>query len=364
MRILVCTVVHIPKDARIYERQIGALLDAGAEVTYAAPWGDAGGSEEFPDGLRVLSLPRATGRERLTSIRSATKLLRSGSPSHDLVIIHDPDLLLAVMAARVRTPVVWDVHEDVAASLIARSWVPTFLRPLARVIVRSLERWAEGRCHVILAEEAYRGRFRKRHPVVPNVPIVPPAVDEPGDDRVVYLGRLSRARGVDELIALGRELAGEVTVEVVGDAEPDVADELRLAAERGDIRWLGFLPNRAALDRVSGSIAGLSLLHDLPNFHGSMPTKVLEYMACGVPVITTPLPLAERVVREADAGEVVPFGDVLAAANAVRALRDDRGRRLVAGRNARVHVSAHYSWQREGPRFVDLVRGWARVGRG
>ena len=37
MRVVVCTIVHHPADARIYHRQIRALLDAGHEVTYIAP---------------------------------------------------------------------------------------------------------------------------------------------------------------------------------------------------------------------------------------------------------------------------------------------------------------------------------------
>ncbi|SNR87651.1 hypothetical protein SAMN06265360_12647, partial [Haloechinothrix alba] len=34
MRVLVVTVVHNPRDARIRYRQIRALLEAGHEVTY------------------------------------------------------------------------------------------------------------------------------------------------------------------------------------------------------------------------------------------------------------------------------------------------------------------------------------------
>jgi len=36
-----------------------------------------------------------------------------------------------------------------------------------------------------------------------------------------------------------------------------------------------------------------------------MPTKVAEYMAHGVPVVTTPLPLAVELVSAADGGFVV-----------------------------------------------------------
>ena len=38
MRVCVATVVHHPEDARIMHRQIRALLDAGHEVTYVAPF--------------------------------------------------------------------------------------------------------------------------------------------------------------------------------------------------------------------------------------------------------------------------------------------------------------------------------------
>lgn len=357
MRVLVVTIVHVPRDARIFARQIEAMRAARFEVTYAAPWSACG--QVPPEDLQTIDVPRAAGRDRVTALRSARRVLKDESDSHDLVLVHDPELLLAVAGSGLSTPVVWDVHEDAAASLVARRWVPSALRPLARLAIKAAERWAEGRLHLILAEEAYRERFRGEHPVVPNVPVIPEDVAAPGDRRVVYLGRVARARGAEELVALGRALRGEVTVEIIGDAEADVIGFLERADGRGDVRWVGYLPNDEALDRVAGALAGLSLLHDLPNFRGSMPTKVLEYLACGIPVITTPLPLAEAVVREADAGEVVPFGDVAAAAAAVRGLAKDPARRRDAGTRGREYVRSHRSWEVEAPRFLALLQGWA-----
>ena len=78
---------------------------------------------------------------------------------------------------------------------------------------------------------------------------------------------------------------------------------------------------------AQGALAGLSLLHDVPNYRQSLPTKVIEYMARGLPVITTPLPMAASIVGRAECGLVVPFGDVEAAAQAVLRLRDDPERR-------------------------------------
>jgi glycosyltransferase involved in cell wall biosynthesis/GT2 family glycosyltransferase len=358
VRVLVVTIVHVPLDARIYERQVAALRDAGCEVTYAAPW--RAQEVEPPRGLRTIDVPRSVGRKRWASLRAARRLLREEAGSHDIVILHDPELLL-VSGAAGRTPVVWDVHEDVRASLVARPWIPATLRPIAGLAARALERRAERTLHLVLAEHGYRARFSADHPVVPNVPILPDEVLPPGRSRVVYLGRVARARGAEALIELGRRLRGEVDVEIIGDAERDVEPLLEAAAARGDVAWTGYLPNREALSRLRGATAGLSLLADLPNFRGSMPTKVLEYLACGVPVITTPLPLAAEVVRESAGGRVVPFGDVDAAVDAVRGLLRDDATRVDAGARGRAYVQERYSWQIEGPRFVELIRGWARA---
>ena len=82
---------------------------------------------------------------------------------------------------------------------------------------------------------------------------------------------------------------------------------------------------------VDGALAGLSLLHDEPNYRVSQPTKVIEYLAHGVPVVTTPLPLARRLVEEVGAGVVVPFGDVAATLDAVLALDADPDTRRADG---------------------------------
>jgi hypothetical protein len=54
-------------------------------------------------------------------------MMRSLAQDHDLVLVHDPELVLA--AAGLRLPnLIWDVHEDPAAALQIKSWMPKVLR--------------------------------------------------------------------------------------------------------------------------------------------------------------------------------------------------------------------------------------------
>jgi glycosyltransferase involved in cell wall biosynthesis len=224
-----------------------------------------------------------------------------------------------------------------------------------------MERRAERRLKLLLAEEGYRVRFRGRHPVVPNttdVPEAPPA--PPGDDRVIYVGQLSMARGAADLVELARLLhADGVTLELIGGADADVRPMLREAQQSGLLRWYGFVPNDRALRMAEGAIAGLALLHDSPNYRHSMPTKVVEYMAHGLPVITTPNPIAAEIVTEGSCGLVVPFEDPQATAAAVRRLRDDAALRLDMGKRGHEAARARFHWPDQARLFVAHLEEWA-----
>ena len=354
------TVVHHPGDARIAHRQIPALLAAGHSVTYAAPFGAYGVTP--PADVRPLDLPRAQGRSRLAAMRAARALVRAEAPAHDVVLLHDPELLLAVPRS-LDTPVVWDVHEDTAAAVTLKSWLPAAVRPAAASGVRRLERRAERRVGILLAEEGYADRFAHDHPVVPNTTEVPAVVPEPGTDRVVYLGALTRARGALEMLELGRRLRGEVTVELLGPAAADIADQVRRAHEAGDVIAHGFVANDEAVRLLDGALAGLSLLHDEPNYRHSRPTKIIEYMAHGIPVITTPLPIAREIVEDAGSGTVVPFGDLDAVVDEVRALRTDQARRRALGAAGHAVALERYDWRTQGAAFVAALGAAASGGR-
>ncbi|GAA1110015.1 glycosyltransferase family 4 protein [Nocardiopsis composta] len=360
MHALVATVVHHPEDARILHRQIRALLDAGHSVTYLAPFRERGVTP-WPE-LTAVDVPRAAGRRRLRALRAARTALEEHAPRADLLLFHDPELMLAL--PRNRPATVWDVHEDAAAALLTKPWMPRPLRRPLAPVVRGFERRAERRMHLLLAEEGYRDRFSRPHPVVPNTTEVPerPA-RTPGHDRVVYLGHLSEARGARELIEAGRLLRPHgVRVDIIGAADPQVRPLLRDAQRDGHVRWYGFVPNDRALRIVSGALAGMSLLHDTPNYRHSLPTKVVEYMAHGLPVITTPSPVAEALVTgrpEGACGIVVPFGDAAAAAESALLLRSDPALRTRFARTGHEIARSHYHWPVQAAQFVRQLEEWA-----
>jgi glycosyltransferase involved in cell wall biosynthesis len=364
MRVLVLTVVHHPDDARILHRQIAAIREHGHAVRYAAPF--RARAAVPPPGIDAIDVPRAAGRRRWPALVAARRVLVDCGADADLVLVHDPELLLALpgLARRWRRTgsrppvVVWDVHEDTAAALDMKDYVPRALRGPLKVAVRAVERIASRRLELLLAEDGYRDRFRRPHPVVPNAVVVPPLVPPPGDDRVVYLGQVSRARGGLDLVEMARRLPDAVRLEVIGAADAGMQDVLAAADREGLLTWHGFVPNDKALGMLDGALAGVSLLHDEANYRHSLPTKIVEYMAHGVPVVTTPNPSAAALVRRHGCGAVVPFADPAAAAEAVHRLGVDPALRLAMGRRGHAAALADLDWRDWAGVFVRTLECW------
>lgn len=366
-RVLVMTVVHHPQDARILHRQIAGMVRAGFAVTYAAPFTGYGiAPPDRPADVATLDVPRATGRRRLAALRGARAVLAGARGRVDLVLLHDPELLAAAAGLQL-PPVVWDVHEDTAGAVTTKPWLPAAARRPVGLAVRAAERLAERRHHLLLAEYGYAGRFDRPHPVVPNTTIVPASVPSPGGERVVHLGHLRADRGAADLLAAARELrrrsGGAVTVHLIGPADAATTPAVRAAADAGDVVWHGFVPNSAALPMLDGALAGLQLLHDLPNHRVSIPTKTMEYLAHGVPVVASPLPYVTRLLAESGGGVTVPAGPPeqvgRAVADVVLGWRDDPAARAVVGGAGHAYARDRLDWSVHAVVFTDVLRRWA-----
>ena len=304
---LVVTTVHWPDDTRIRERLI-RTLGRNFEVTFATR--SPGPSD--PSGLDWVPLEGGRLRRNLSVLRVCLR------GQWDVLVVHDPELIPAAMASRLvhRRPVVLDVHENIPAIAMTREWVPRALRrPLAGVM-RWILRLAERALTITLAEEGYLELFAREHVVFPNYPDTGRYPEpKPGDRSVVYLGDVTAERGARVAVEACRTAGLALTL--VGRVGDELRQELSESFPHGPgVRFTGELANPVALEEIRGRGVAISPLLDLPNYRHSAPTKVLEYLALGLPVVASDLPGTRSLVAGLEAVELVTPGDpdLLAAA--------------------------------------------------
>jgi glycosyltransferase involved in cell wall biosynthesis len=91
------------------------------------------------------------------------------------------------------------------------------------------------------------------------------------------------------------------------------------------------------------------------------PLKVFEYMASGLPVVTTNIEPLNEIVRDGREGLLYRSGDIEGLAAALRTLGRDSERRETMGRSARARVVERYSWRAHCEALDRILRGIAHA---
>ena len=155
--------------------------------------------------------------------------------------------------------------------------------------------------------------------------------------RVIFLARLIPCKKGDRFLralAIARSTDPDIVGWVAGDG-PERERLERLAADLGllpgGVRFLGL---RSDIPSLLQRVEMLALTSDS---EGS-PNAVLEGMAAGLPVISTPAGDAARLVQDGVTGYIVPFDDVAGLARCFTLLARDPRRRRELGHAGRRRV--------------------------
>jgi len=93
-----------------------------------------------------------------------------------------------------------------------------------------------------------------------------------------------------------------------------------------------------------------------PSLRDGMPNALLEAMACGLPVISTPVGGALDVIQDGKNGVLVNVNDGNALAEKILELLDDPEKRAALGKNARESIMDRFSPEKELQANLDLYR--------
>ena len=180
----------------------------------------------------------------------------------------------------------------------------------------------------------------------------------PTNKVIVFMGTLFRFSGVFELI---NELAAPLREDptliflILGDGE----DSPRLQALVQNLQLADqvMLSGRIEYDSLGdhlrlGHVAVLPFVPELVT-HGALPGKVLQYLACGLPTVATPLHGLQSIVPNGE-GVVYASGSSDMAGIAVQLANDPSARMTVAKRGVEL-MSRECDWDTQIARFEQLL---------
>lgn len=170
---------------------------------------------------------------------------------------------------------------------------------------------------------------------------------------IVYIGFLTPIRGIENILYgikkfLSIKPINKLRFHIAGNGLHEV--NLRKLVFRlkldDSVFFYGWIRANAIESLFLKADIGVVPHRDCAHWNTTIPNKLFDYMARGLPVLTTDLSPMKRVVESSDCGFVFPDGDYLDVAHKLLKLCDPdiRYRMALNGQNA---ILEKYNWEKE-----------------
>jgi glycosyltransferase involved in cell wall biosynthesis len=167
---------------------------------------------------------------------------------------------------------------------------------------------------------------------------------------LVYVGAIDPQRHIHRLVRALAEVAGagfDAVLVIVGRAEGEDRRRIEAAADGEGVAdrvvFTGHLPLAEALAYVRRADVCLAPFPVDPTYLSATPTKLVEYLAMGRPVVATDHPDQRRVIEDSGAGTIVEASAAALARGVIHLLRDP-GRAEAMGARGPAWVAANRNY--------------------
>lgn len=237
----------------------------------------------------------------------------------DLLISNDLDTLLPnyLVSKIKKEPLVYDSHEyfTEVPELVNRKHIQAIWKFIERKLFPKLT-------DVITVNDSIADLFEKDYGIRPfvvrNIPrrasnikkVSRQSLGLPEDKQLLILqgSGINVHRGAEELVE-AMQFVNEAVLLFVGggdviDVLKDMVNELKINKK---VIFIQRMPYKQLMEYTTVADLGLTLDKSTNlNYKYSLPNKLFDYIQCGVPVLSSPLPEIEKIIMEYDVGDFIP----------------------------------------------------------
>lgn len=325
------------------------------------------GESDTINNIKYIGFGKPTNRiNRILSV-SKKMIERASQANPDIIHIHSPELLLyrkIVMKKNIK--LIFDSHEIYKYQIYEKDYLPFFVRPLVSFLYTKYEKYVCKNISAIIYPCTVNGKniysnINKNTIKIENFPQRDVKIAQKKykkNRNVIYSGQLDYKRGICNMIEASKNeefnliLCGSFSCEEVKNYV------MKAVKENNNIKYLGLL-NRDDLYKIYNKCCiGISLLPNIGQYPiiDNLPTKIYEYMQCGMSVVFSNFKYANEINDKTEFGIPVNPENINEIKHAIKYLIANEKMMKRMGDNGKTIVQNYFNWNNESKKLIDFYR--------
>jgi glycosyltransferase involved in cell wall biosynthesis len=352
MKIVHFTSVHDRYDIRIFHKMCVSLSQFNHDVSLVVA-DDL--TDEVNRGVKIFSTGKPSSHRIFRMISGAIRTYhKANSIPADIYQFHDPELIFfGLFMALKGKKVIFDSHEDIPKDILDKDYINIKVRKIASILFGWIEKYLFRYFSVVITStpniESKMRSYGVNSYAIRNFPILSEFKSRTSlySRNICYIGGITSNRGIAELID-ALDYVNDVKLILAGNfSDEDFELEIKSKKNWSKVDYRG-VQNREGISKVlSDSSIGMVTLHPANNFLESLPIKMFEYMAAGLPVIISNFPLWMEIVENNKCGVSVDPLNPEAIAKKINEMFTDFDKLYEMGKIGSQIVKTKYNWEIE-----------------
>ncbi|GAB6168148.1 glycosyltransferase family 4 protein [Clostridium carnis] len=354
---------HSENDNRILFKECSSLKNAGYDVYFIV----TSDKEKKINGVNITPLTNNSSRLYRMFFKRKEAYKKALELNADIYHFHDPELIaLGVKLKKAGKKVIYDVHEDMPKQILSKSYLgPLWIR---KIISKGFNKYEKINAKkfdgIVTILDELKDKFKLYNSnsiTIKNYAIKDVIYKSKSKERnidsnkfvILYIGSITRIRGVKEIIRVTERFKGQVELWLIGTWE---TEELKKECENLSgykyTKYFGVFNSNELYTYVKAADLGISTLHPTPNYKKSIPTKVIEYMACELPVVLSNFEYWKALFG--DVGIYVDPLNINDIADAINYYIHNKQERKIIGKQNKKIFEEKFSWDTEEKKLLEL----------
>jgi glycosyltransferase involved in cell wall biosynthesis len=201
--------------------------------------------------------------------------------------------------------------------------------------------------------------------VIPNGADIPPIFPRPvasPTNYIMYFGALQTWQGIGVLLKAFSQLAdiADLQLVIASSVKEKFTKNLQKLAEKLQLKdkiiWLYQLDKANLAAWLQSALLTIAPLTECSRNlqQGCCPLKIIESMACGVPVVASDMPVTRELIEHRQDGYLVRADRPMELARAIRILVEEPAWRVALGKAAKAKIAGNFTWDLQQKRLQEL----------